>query len=583
MVKRISSIVLILLLIPLSLMAAQVSAVADRDRIGAGESLQLELRVQGSAEGDPDLSPLEKNWDILNRSQSSQTQIINGHISHTRVISLSLMPKHAGELEIPSVCFGSDCTIPLPVQVSQTVATPGTEAGELMLEAEVTPQQALVGSQVLLTVRLLHRIDLAQASLSEPQSQGVEAEIQKLGDDHRYETHRNGYRYQAIERRYALFPRQTGTLHIPALQLDAQVPAARSNFYPFNRSVKQVRRYSQPLDIKIDPIPGDLGKREWLPARSLTLEDDWQTHPPTLRVGEPATRTIILRAAGLPSAHLPELKLPVPANWKSYPDQPSRNDDEDAEGVVGTLQQKIALVPTQPGSFELSAIDLDWYDTVARQWRHAHVDPLRVSVAPAAAGAAPAAPQPQASAPPIVTEPDKTPVSTLPTQPSAAAIPAAATAGFWPWLSLLLAVGWLLTLLFFWQQKRRLQASNKNKGEDDQRKIIREKDASRAILTAARKDDPKATREALFAWSQCRWPESEHQDLELLAGRCGEPLAGELRKLGEVLYAKNASTWQGAGLAEALNLYRQQKTGQEKQGSLPPLYPEAKTPAKKQK
>jgi hypothetical protein len=67
MVKRISSLVLILLLIPLSLMAAQVSAVADRDRIDAGESLQLELRVQGKAEGDPDLSPLEKNWDILNR------------------------------------------------------------------------------------------------------------------------------------------------------------------------------------------------------------------------------------------------------------------------------------------------------------------------------------------------------------------------------------------------------------------------------------------------------------------------------------------------------------------------------------
>jgi len=582
MVKRISSLVLILLLIPLSLMAAQVSAVADRDRIDAGESLQLELRVQGKAEGDPDLSPLEKNWDILNRSQSSQTQIINGHFNRTLVISLSLMPKHAGELDIPSVCFGSNCSIPLPIQVSKMAATSSTGADELLLEAEATPEQALAGSQVLLTVRLLHRIELAQASLSEPQPQGVDTEVQKLGKDRRYETHRNGYRYQAIERRYALFPHRAGTLHIPALQLDAKIPSAPSNFDPFGRSVKQVRRYSQPVDIKIESIPGNLGKREWLPASNLTLEDDWQTHPPTLRVGEPATRTLILRAAGLPSAHLPELELSVPTDWKSYPDQPSRTDDADADGVIGTLQQKIALVPTQPGETELPAIDLDWYDTVAQQWRHAHVDPLRVSVAPAAAGTVPAVPQPQVSTHPEAPEPADSKVLTVPPQASLAVTNTSSMAKFWPWLSLLLALGWFLTLLFFWRQKRQFRQPNSDNERAEQSKIKREKDAYKAVLTAAGKNNPKAAREGLFAWSRYRWPESEHLDLELMAGRCGEPLASELRKLGQVLYAKKAPTWQGAGLAEALRLYLQQKTGQTKQGDLPSLYPETKTIAGKQ-
>ena len=574
MVKPISIFILILLLIPLSLMAAQVTAVADRDRIGAGESLQLELRVQGSAKGDPDLSPLEKDWDILSRSQSSQTQIINGHFSHAQVISLTLMPKHAGELEIPSVCFGSDCSIPLPIQVSQTATTPGSGGDELRLEAEASSAKALVGSQVLLTVRLLHRIDLAQASLSEPQPQGVDAEVQKLGKDRRYETHRDGYRYQAIERRYALFPHQAGTLHIPALQLDAQVPAPPSSFDPFGRSVKQVRRYSQAVDIKIEPIPGNLGKREWLPASSLTLEDDWQTHPPTLRVGEPATRTLTLRAAGLPAAHLPELELTVPTSWKSYPDQPSRSDDADANGVIGTLQQKIALVPTQPGKVELAAIDLDWYDTAARKWRRAHVAPLQVSVAPAAAGTAPVAPQPQAAAPPPMPEAAKSPASTVTPQTPPTVTTATSPARFWPWLCLFLALGWLFTLLFFWRQKRQYRSSSTDREEAERAKINREKDACKAILASARRNDPKATREALYAWSRCRWPESDHRDLELLAGRCGEPLAGELRKLGEVLYAKNAPAWQGAGLAEALSLYLQQKKGKKKQGNLPPLYPE---------
>ena len=40
--------------------AAEVKAVPDRDQLSLDESLHLELRVDGSADGDPDLSPLDK-------------------------------------------------------------------------------------------------------------------------------------------------------------------------------------------------------------------------------------------------------------------------------------------------------------------------------------------------------------------------------------------------------------------------------------------------------------------------------------------------------------------------------------------
>ncbi|SEA23321.1 Oxygen tolerance [Desulfuromusa kysingii] len=576
MVKRTFCIILILLLSPLSLLAAQVSAVADRDRIGAGESLQLELRVQGSAEDDPDLRPLDENWDILNRSQSKQMQIINGKISHSLVISLALMPRHTGELEIPSICFGSDCTIPLPIQVSDATATPETEAGKLLLEAEVTPRQALAGSQLLLTVRVLHRVDLAQASLSDPQPQGVDAEIQKLGEDHTYETRRNGYRYQAVERRYALFAHQAGTLQIPALQLDAKVATTRSSFDPFSRSIQSLRRSTQPIDIEISPIPGDLGSREWLPTSNLTLEDDWQTHPPQLRVGEPATRTLTLSAAGLLSAHLPELNIAVPTDWKSYPDQPNRSDAVDTDGVIGTLQQKIALVPTQPGEVELPAIDLDWYDTRAQQWRRAHIEPLRVSVAPAAAGTAPVNLAPQTASSPVAPDPLKSHNLPASQQPHLETTQTTSSAQFWPWLSLILALGWLLSLIFFWWQRRQLQPRKMSKKQNNQLKITQEKDAYNAILTAANQNNPKAARDALSAWSRLHWPGSEPWDLDLMAKNCGDPLASELRKLGQALYAKNAPSWRGEGLTEALRHSLQSRTNPSQQEDLPSLYPATK-------
>ena len=569
--KTIALLLFLVFCAPPSLWAAQVIAVADHDRLGAGESLQLELRVQGSADGDADLTPLARDWEVLNRSQSSQMQIINGSFNRSQVVTLSLIPRRSGNLEIPAICFGADCSAPLPIQVSKESAAPTAGAAPLLLEAEVEPRQVLVGSQVVLTVRVLHRVDLAQASLSEPQPQGVEAEIQQLGKDRAFEVRRDGTLYRAIERRYALFPQRAGTLHLPPLQLDAQIASAASGLNPFGRSLKQVRRTSQPLDIRVDSPPADLGGRPWLPARNLTVQDDWQQQVPSLRVGEPATRTLTVRASGLPAAHLPELRIPLPAGWKSYPDQPARQDDSDAAGVAGTLRQKLALVPTQPGPVELPAIDLDWYDVTTRQWRRAHLNPLRVTVAPAAAGtiaaAPPAAPSP---APPPQTAPTPSPAPPLPE----AAAASHQSSGFWPWLALCFGLGWLLTLLLFWKSRRqppppRNQPPRTGHGRDQE--------ALEDLWRATGRNDPKAAREALLAWSRQRWPTAGHHDLERLAKLCDEPLAGELAALGRALYAPSPGGWQGATLADGVRRWLQEQERAAPPEALPLLYPEPRS------
>ncbi len=573
MVKQITALLILLLFgAPFSLWAAQVAAVADRTHLGAGESLRLDLRVTGSIDGDPDLKPLEPGWEILNRSQSSQMQIINGDFSRTLVLRLSLMPRRSGTLEIPAICFGADCSAPLPIEVGQETSTAPTGSDPLILEAEAQPRQALVGSQVLLTVRLLHRVDLAQATLSEPQPQGVETEIQQLGKDRSFETRRNGYLYQAIERRYALFPQRAGVLHLPKLQLDAQVADAPSGLDPFGRSFHPMRRYSDPLDIRVEPPPANPDHSPWLPARDLTLADDWQQQVPPLRVGEPATRTVVVRAPGLAAARLPELKIPVPEGWKAYPDQPARQDESDASGVIGSLQQKLALVPTRPGPVELPAVDLDWYDVTSGLWRRAHLDPLRVTVAPAAAGDATPLSPPAMTAAPVA---GAGPAAAPPPPGSVSATgPAQPSAGFWPWVSLFLGLGWLLTLTLFWRQRRRRQLEATN---DPPRPSAsgREKDALQALWRATDCNDPKAAREALLAWSRCRWPRAGHHDLERLGNYCGEPLAGELAALGRALYAGSESPWRGTGLAEGVRSWLKQQASPSPEEALPSLYPAA--------
>jgi len=553
--------------------AAEVKAVPDRDQLSLDESLHLELRVDGSADGDPDLSPLDKDWEVVSRSQSSQIQIINGSFSRSLVYSLTLMPRHEGDLTIPGICFGADCSEPLSIRVSDSgQSSAGTDTSEVLLEAEATPYQVYTQQQLLFKVRLLHRIDLMQGSLSEPQPSGVDAVVQKLGDDRKYETRSGGRLYQVIERTYAIFPQAAGTLQIPPLRFDGQVGRGISPFDPFGGRGELIRKRTQTIPIKVLPPPTELGGRVWLPAKALTLNDDWQGPTRQLTVGEPATRTLTLSAEGLQGAQLPELRFDVPADFKSYPDQPSRKDDVGTTGITGTLQQKIALVPTRPGHYQLPAVDLDWWDVGARQWRKAHLDPVTIDVSPATGGSTVTPPStlpPVPEAGPATTAPAPEP-STPAVAPPSEPVPAVVNPGFWPWLSLALGLGWLATLVvMLWQKVKRGQGSTET---SDESPLLREKNARQAVKQAARANDPGAARQALAAWCKTLWPEAGAAGLERLAQ--ADPLfKEELARLNRVLYSSNQESWEGQGLLDAVRQWDRQHGERSSRAQLPGLYP----------
>jgi len=547
-----------------SVAAATVQAVADRDRIASGESLQLQLRVSGSPDGEPDLSRLEQDWEILGRSQNSQMQIINGNFSRSLVYNLTLMPRTVGTLTIPAICFAKDCSLPLPIEVSKTPDKSAGTAQELLLESEVSPEQVVSQGQLLFKVRLLRRVDLLDGQLSEPKPTGVTAVVKKLGDDRSYETRRDGRLYQVIERDYAIFPQGSGQLQIPPLQFDGSIAGRRSHLNPFGQG-QRVRRNSQPLSVEVTPLPADIGNRPWLPATALTLTDDWQQNPPQLTVGEPATRTLRLSAVGVPAAQLPEFKPPVPEAFKTYPDQPQRDDQLSASGITGVLEQKIALVPTRAGKLTLPALDLDWWDVINGRWRRAHLDAVELAVASAVGGtvevssSAPQLPSPQTLPSPAAPVAQKVPGN----QPTAAVSP-----GPWPWLSLGLAFGWLLTLAWYWRVSRRDRRIVEHQPKTSQPD---EKAARRAVLQAAGQNVPQATRQALVAWSRLLFPASD-EPFEQLRLAAPEMLAQELARLDLVLYGQVEGGWSGQKLADQVRAWQHPSVAG-RSGQLPDLYP----------
>jgi hypothetical protein len=547
--------------------ALTVQAVADRDRITIGESLQLQLRIDSSPDSDPDLTPLQQDWEILSRSQSSQMQIINGSFSRSVVYSLTLMPRSRGEFMIPAICIGEDCSTPLPIEVSDRSVQSGNTDEPLLLEVEVNSQKIVTQEQLLFKVRLLRRVDLLDGQLSEPQPAGVEAVVKKLGEDRSYETRRNGRLYRVFERDYAIFPQGSGQLRIPALQFNGSIASGRSRFDPYGQRGQRVRRTSQPVQVEVTALPAELGRRPWIPATALELRGSWQQQVPKFTVGEPITRTLRLTAVGVTAAQLPELRPEVPDGFKSYPDQPNREDRQGSNGIRGELIQKIALVPTRPGRYQFPAVELDWWDITQGQWQQARLEPLTVDVAPGTNTNLTASPPIEKPAAQASVPPDKLrePSSVADTAPKAAV-----SAGFWPWLSLGLTLGWLLTMLLVLRSRRYQEIGEGSESKDLSND---EKSARRAAIKAARNNNPQLTRQAIVQWSRLLWPDLLGGEYEQLSRVADSVLLKELKALDRCLYGGGSLPWDGQLLADCIADWPQ--VNPEKETSeIPDLYPD---------
>jgi len=597
-------------------LAQELTARIDRTRIAEGETVRLQLSVPGDAQGRPDLGPLGADFDILGESQGSQVNIINGRSSSTHVWQLVLMPKRSGELTIPALQLGALQSRPLQLTVlpASASASPATGAGQpVLLEIEADPEQPYVQGEVTYRVRILSRVPLREASLSDPQA--GDAIVEQLGEDSRYTTQRNGTTYQVIERHYAIFPQHSGDLKVESPVLSASVPAEgggrrnlRQRFFgndPFTDiqkfmgsdpfadfpdlggmfgETRPVRIRARDVTLAVRPQPAGV-QGNWLPARSLTLTEAWSPDPPVFRVGEPVTRTIALVADGLSAAQLPDLTPPVPAGMKLYPDQPQSESRAEGDSLIVTKTMQAALVPTAPGELTLPDFRVRWWDTDAQQARVATLPGRTIEVLPASPGANGPVTAPLAPAEPAGSARAATP----PAPPAPAAVPAGSTparqAGappsYWPWLAGAALAGWLVALVL-WMRARQGRTDPVKPATPANAAPSRRQGLAKSrtrLRNACLSNDPRAARAALLDGATVLWPDAPPRGLSELAARfAAGSLQAEIVALERLLYDHNAPRgWDGRSACPVLEqalVDAAADDGSVKHEALPGLYPQ---------
>lgn len=550
--------------------AATITATVDRHVIQANESLNLKFSSDSAVDADPDFSPLKKDFTIINRTQSSEIQIINGRMNRQITWDLMLMPKHTGSLNIPPIAFGNDKSNPISLKVAQDTSGSATKSDELIyMEASVDRDEVYVQSQLIYTLRIYQAMRLRQATLSDLKINDDDAIVETLADKNKYEKYINGRRYQVFEKQYAIFPQNVGELVIEPATLNTQYIAQP-------RILRNKRVYSKRLSIKVKPKPAAASKANtnyWLPARNVTLKEQWSDDTDNVKVGDPITRTLTLKAVGLLSSQLPKLNhKDARSDIKQYSDQPDLKNHTSAEGFVGSREEKIAYIPSKPGKFKLPAIEVSWWDVKNEHLETARVPEKVINVMPAAAAGASGGARGREAA----TSP-RQPVSNSGGPEADVPITTAKVAGLptpvWFWISVGLMALWLATIALWYYRSRR----DNNKASARPAPAVTNSASLKDVKAACKTNDPQQVKDALIQWAHIQWPDDPPNSVGHLAKKVNGRFADELERLNTVLYKPGGTAqaqWNGEGLWQAVQAYSGQQRRQpgHDKSTIQPLY-----------
>jgi len=554
---RLSALVFLLLFTVTSpLFAANISVSIDRNPVNLNESFQITFTANDQPNAEPDFSPLEKDFEILNQSQQQSVQIVNWKKTNSIQWILTLMAKHTGNLVVPAINFGQDSSQFTAIVVNDAQVAGNTNE-DLFLQVEVDTPKPYIQEQVIYTLKLYRKVNISQASLTEPALQN--AVIEKLGEDKNYNTQFQGENYVVTERKYAIFPQKSGTMTIAPLTLTASIvaPGQRQSNSFFNRQMTRTQRVeSSAISLDVEAKPASAGTG-WLPAKQVYLQEKWTDNSENMIVGQPTTRTITLLVEGATVGVLPELYTDnIPLDLKAYPDQPVLKEEAKEDGIISLREEKIALIPGQAGTYTLPAIEIPWWNTETRKMEMARIA-ARTMTAIAATGSTTRL-EPM---PPLVS-PTSSATTENNQQPEAAGFLQIKT--LWFWLALFFACAWLATLVYFLSRK-------KANTEKQQFAVEKKSAVDKNLKKACTNNDPIMAKDALLRWGRENFNQSS---LSKIAEQFEQPLQGEILALNAILYSDiSAQTWQGAMLWTAFKNHKpDDMAGKNQLDPLQPLF-----------
>ncbi|UKE71274.1 BatD family protein [Xanthomonas cerealis pv. cerealis] len=432
--------------------AAATRAWLDRDSIGAGESVTLNIETdQGLAA--PEYAPLRVQFALSDEVNSRQMQMVNGQVTAKSLFGVALTPRGTGTIEIPSLRVGNERTAPLRLQVTAAAPAPAgsTRGGDpaqlgntdVFVQTVADDAQPYVQQSVGVVVRLYLGVPLTSGELDLDPPAG--AALQRIGDDVQSRREIDGRMFTIVERRYLLVPERSGPLTLPGARFRGRGPSGFFDDYFGRGGDLTAHSATHTLQVRAQPANAP---QPWLPLHDLRLR--YTATPQRAAVGEAADIVVEASARGATQAQFPELPTPSVDGAQVFAEPPQF----DEKFVDGSPQLKItrrySIVPQTAGPLRVGGLHVPWWDVAAGAAREATLPDLHLQVLPGRV--APVTPT-SVAAPSV----DAAPAAN-------AVTPTHAMSGWlgafplWMALAALFALLWLATLVWGWRRGRAWRA-----------------------------------------------------------------------------------------------------------------------------
>ncbi|MFG0886985.1 BatD family protein [Vibrio sp. CJQ_6] len=528
---------LLMCLISVSAHAATVYASVSKNKVVKNEVFQLTVVSDQKASGDDlDFRALDQDFFMSRPSFSSSMNIINGSRSNRSEWTVSLAANRLGVVTIPSFELHGAKTQPIAIQVTQDEQAPSSD-DLVEVRSQLSRSTLYPNESALLKARLIIKADprrLQDPKIAPPTIDGME--LKAASEPNQYQTVMDGIQVTIVDQDFRITASQAGdfTLTEPSLQ----GALIYGSSYNGGTRILPLKTTPKTYTIHVEPKPADY-QGTWLPTSQLTLREQWldsQGKPITgnryaTKVGDSITREVTVQVTGLTQEQLPNIHLTYPDSVRVYDEKPQFATLDNGD-VTMTLKQ--VLIPRQTGDITLPKVAMQWWDTVTKAQKTASADGLTLSVA--------------AGEPSTVTA--STPLPAAPAQVQTVTVN---DAGFWPYLTALFALLWLLTLGLAWRWKSSPNVT--------QQAPVSPADLSAyaQLQQALKNDDGIAISRALTVWmQQATLTDAETAQLTLA-----------LHELNQARYSAQPSTYRSGELKRVVKAIEQQQLKRKKQVKSP--------------
>jgi hypothetical protein len=266
--------------------------------------------------------------------------------------------------------------------------SPALAAEPIVLRSSLIPDAPWVGQRVILRFDVLAKDSWAQIRKFGPLEVPGAYVIQGSSQSTRLQETIDGSSYSGQRYEWSIYPQNSGALEIPSIPVEVT-----SKSFGADGSESTVSMTTQASSVTCQAPPGTEDLRGLISSSQLKATQSWDPPPKkTHKVGDAIKRSIRMEAADISSMAFTPMQHPPIVGVGLYPGEPTVKDTAGRGELSGTRVESVTYVFEQPGTVQLPAVVLPWWNITSETLEQIHLpgETLTITGAPPASSGAPA-------------------------------------------------------------------------------------------------------------------------------------------------------------------------------------------------